>query len=182
MAILLMRHTRPVLGQDVCYGALDIELANTFASDAETAVATLPTVQRIVASPLQRARRLAENIASRRQLSVHIDERVREMDFGQWEGQPWSALPRDELDAWAADFLDAKPHGGECVRAFRDRCLNAMNDYKKHDGTTLIVCHAGVVRAVFATGNTADDFKTSIGYGETIAWPDAATRNTSADE
>lgn len=111
-----MRHTRPVLGTDFCYGSLDIAVADSFEADAETAMATLPAFEHIVSSPLSRARQLAERIAERRQLALSVDPRVREMDFAAWEGRPWSAIPRAELDAWAADFLDARPHGGESVR------------------------------------------------------------------
>lgn len=165
-----MRHTRPVLGTDVCYGSLDIAVADSFEADAEAAMATLPSFERIVSSPLRRARQLAERIAKRRQLVLSVDPRVSEMDFAAWEGRPWSAIPRGELDAWAADFLDARPHGGESVRMLARRCREAVEDYADRAGDTLVVCHAGVVRAVFARGDDADDFKTSIGYGETLLW------------
>ncbi|MEM8547654.1 MAG: histidine phosphatase family protein, partial [Pseudomonadota bacterium] len=95
---------------------------------------------------------------------------VREMDFGRWEGQLWSAVPRAELDAWAADFLDGSPHGGESVRGLRERSLKAARRYAKQPGTTLIVCHAGVVRALFAASDRSEDFSTHIGYGETLLW------------
>ena len=165
-----MRHTRPVLGKDVCYGSLDIAVADSFEADADAAMATLPAFERIVSSPLRRARQLAERIAQRRQLVLSVDPRVSEMDFAAWEGRPWSAIPRAELEAWAADFLDARPHGGESVRMLRRRCREAVEDYAGRAGDTLVVCHAGVVRAVFARGCDADDFKTSIGYGETLLW------------
>ena len=165
-----MRHTRPVLGRDVCYGSLDIAVADSFEVDAEAAMATLPAFERIVSSPLRRARLLAERIAERHGLDLAVDPRVSEMDFAAWEGRPWSEIPREELDAWAADFLDATPHGGESVRIFMRRCREAVDDYSGHAGDTLVVCHAGVVRAVFARGSDADDFKTSIDYGELLVW------------
>ncbi len=165
-----MRHTRPVLGSDYCYGSLDIAVAESFEADAEAAIANLPAFERIVSSPLRRARQLAEQIAKRRQLVLSVDPRVSEMDFAAWEGRPWSAIPREALDAWAADFLDARPHGGESVRMFARRCREAINDYADRKGDTLVVCHAGVVRAMFARGDDTDDFKTSIGYGELVVW------------
>ncbi|MEM9058023.1 MAG: histidine phosphatase family protein, partial [Pseudomonadota bacterium] len=110
MAVILMRHTRPALGSDVCYGSLDIELADTFEADAAAAIAALPQVDRVVSSPLHRARRLAERIAGERGVPLTVEPRVSEMDFGAWEGQPWADIPRTEIDAWALDFLDARPH------------------------------------------------------------------------
>ncbi|MEL7537749.1 MAG: histidine phosphatase family protein [Pseudomonadota bacterium] len=167
-----MRHTRPVLGKGYCYGSTDIALAQSFEKDAERAIARLPIVERIVSSPLTRAHMLAERIASQRNLALVVEPRVTEFDFGAWEGRLWSEIPRHELDAWAADFLDARPHGGESVRGFRSRCLAALRDYAEHPGDTLVVCHAGVVRAAFARGADSRDFATPIGYGECMRWPE----------
>lgn len=166
-----MRHTRPVLSKAYCYGSLDIALADSFDADAAAAMTKLPTIDRIVSSPLSRARRLADRIGAERQLAVTVDARVREMDFAAWEGRLWANIPRQELDAWAADFLDARPHGGERVRDFRDRCLAAMHELATQPGDTLVVCHAGVVRAVFANGAESKDFATAIDYGQTLRWP-----------
>ncbi|MEM1263818.1 MAG: histidine phosphatase family protein [Pseudomonadota bacterium] len=166
-----MRHTRPVLGKDYCYGSTDVAIADSFATDATAAIAALPAVERIVSSPLTRARILAERIGLERQLVVTIDHRVAEMDFAAWEGRRWADIPRTELDAWAADFLDARPHGGERVRDFRRRCLAAVTELAKNPGDSLVVCHAGVVRAVFADGPDSQDFATSIDYGEIVRWP-----------
>ncbi|HBF90413.1 MAG TPA: phosphoglycerate mutase, partial [Hyphomonas atlantica] len=49
-------------------------------------------------------------------------------DFGRWEMQPWGDLPRHELDAWANDFLDARPHGGESVAELTARTRAAISD------------------------------------------------------
>ena len=171
MALVLLRHTRPVLDKAYCYGHLDIDLADSFDADAARATAKLPPFERIVSSPLKRAYQLAERIAEQRGLLICIDARVSEMNFGAWEGRQWSAIPRAELDAWASDFLNARPHGGETVRSFRRRCKVALDDYALCSGDTLVVCHAGVVRAVCARGDESQDFSTSIGYGEALRWP-----------
>ncbi|MEL7022594.1 MAG: histidine phosphatase family protein [Pseudomonadota bacterium] len=170
MAVILMRHTRPVLDKTYCYGSLDVALADSFETDADNALVNVPRVDQIVSSPLTRARALAERIAATRNLGVHIDPRLSEMNFADWEGRLWSEIPREALDVWAADFLDARPHGGESVRTFQQRCLAAVTEWASHEGDTLIVCHAGVVRAVCARGTEAGDFDRSIGYGETVQW------------
>ncbi|MEM1434645.1 MAG: histidine phosphatase family protein [Pseudomonadota bacterium] len=173
MALILMRHTRPVLDSTICYGRLDIPLADTFESELQDALSTLPPFDQIVSSPLQRAKLLAERIADSRNVRLHLDERIAEMDFGAWEGVAWSQIPRQELDAWAADFLDANIHGGESVRMFHRRCSAAAREYARAAGDTLVVCHAGVVRAVFANGNRAEDFSKSIDYGHWLYWSES---------
>ena len=65
-----------------------------------------------MSSPLGRCRALAELIGSAFHLQPAYDRRLQEMDFGAWEGRDWNDIPRTELDAWAADFLHARPHGG----------------------------------------------------------------------
>ena len=87
------------------------------------------------------------------------------MDFGSWEGREWSNIPKAELDAWADDFMHARPHGGESVAMLRKRVLAAVEDYKRHDGTQVLVCHAGVIKAVFAGGDDPGDYNFSPAYG-----------------
>jgi alpha-ribazole phosphatase len=174
-----MRHTRPVLSSDYCYGSLDIDVASSFESDARAALRQLTDVTRIVSSPLIRARRLAEWIAERRGMPVSFDPRITEMDFASWEGRRWSDIPRSEIDVWAADFMDGRPHGGESVRMLRARCVAALEEYSALAGDTLVVCHSGVVRAVCANGGNASDFATSIGFGETLHWPGSGKGSSS---
>lgn len=109
--MMLLRHTQPDVAAGICYGRSDLDLAPCFADTARGIIDTLPDVSRIVSSPLTRCLRLAQFVAQARALPLHIDPRLSEMDFGTWEGQPWDAIPRDQLDAWARDILHARPHG-----------------------------------------------------------------------
>jgi alpha-ribazole phosphatase len=144
MAVILLRHTRPDAPDGLCYGRMDLRPAPDFAASAAQIAETLPLVRRIITSPLQRCAMLANAIATARDLPLVTDARLREMDFGTWEGQHWSDLPRDELDAWAADLLHARPHGGESVAGLRDRALAALRDHAAPD--TLVVTHHGVIK------------------------------------
>jgi alpha-ribazole phosphatase len=85
---------------------------------------------------------LARAIAGPR--PVTIDARLQEMDFGAWEGQLWSALPRADLDRWAADVAGFRPPGGECFHDVLARLRDALNILR---APHLIVTHAGVIRA-----------------------------------
>ena len=115
MSLILLRHTRPDVAEGVCYGRTDLLPAEDFVTVASAVIAGLPDVSRVVTSPLVRCARLAERIAAARDLDPETDPRIVEMDFGSWERTPWDAIPRDELNAWAADFHGARPHGGESV-------------------------------------------------------------------
>ncbi|MGB3457594.1 MAG: alpha-ribazole phosphatase [Litorimonas sp.] len=165
MALTLLRHTTPDVAPGTCYGRTDLALADSFPAEAEAVLAALPGVDRIVSSPLRRCRRLAEHIADARALSVGIDPRLVEMDFGAWEGLAWSDIPRDELDAWAADFLHARPHGGESVAELRARVRDALDYWTRPAGRTLLVTHAGVVKAALARGERSEDYGASLDFG-----------------
>ena len=171
MAVILLRHTRPAVAEGICYGRTDLDLAPCFDGHAARLAASLPPVAAVVTSPLTRCRRLAEVIAAARGLHPVPDPRLIEMDFGLWEGRPWDALPRAELDAWAADLLHARPHGGETVAELAARTRAALADLAARPGPVLAVTHAGVIKAARAARDGPAAWHGTLDFG---AW-EAAT-------
>ena len=171
MPVILVRHTRPAVPEGVCYGVTDLHLAPTFDDEAAAVLAALPPAERLVSSPLRRCRRLAERIGDARGIAPVFDERLREFDFGTWEGVPWDAIPRSELDAWAADFFHARPHGGECVRMLHERVGAAIADYRRSGASHVVVTHAGVIKAALARTGHPDGWKAVVGFGASIRLP-----------
>lgn len=179
MALILVRHTRPDVVEGLCYGRLDVALADTFGEEAAAVLAALPTVSRIVSSPLKRCRKLANHIAAARDLPVEIDERLMEMDFGAWEGGLWSAVKPSEYETWANDFLHARPHGGESVAMLRNRVTAAVADWSARDESIAIVTHAGVIKAACtAEGDEPWGLDPPVKFGGIIVLPDAAEQET----
>ena len=172
MAILMLRHTQPDVAPGTCYGQTDLDLADSFEHDLAAVLDTLPAFETIVTSPLKRCRRLAERIAMERGFDVRADSRLQEMDFGYWEAQSWNKIARAELDQWAADFAHARPHGGESVSDLKARVDAAMSDIRSTRATTLVVTHAGVIRAALAPRLDVHQFQQQIGFGELIRLPD----------
>ncbi len=172
MGIILVRHTTPKVAAGICYGQTDLHVADSFAAEAAIVLKNLPEADAIIASPLMRCQVLANHIASARKLDVKTDPRIQEMDFGRWEGQRWSDIPKAEMDAWAADFLNARPHGGESVAMLRDRTVDAVSTYQACEGTYLLITHAGVIKAAISDGDKADDFSTHVDFGGIVNLPD----------
>jgi alpha-ribazole phosphatase len=168
MALTLLRHTTPDVVPGTCYGRTDLDVADSFPEEAKAVLSKLPKVDRIVSSPLQRCRRLADYVGQSLGLSVEVEPRLTEMDFGSWEGTLWSDIPRDGLDAWAADFLHAKPHGGESVAELSERVRATLSDWFDPSQRTLLVVHSGVVKAALAEGGTSEDYNTTIDFGRTV--------------
>ena len=169
--LILVRHTRPLVPDGVCYGATDLDLAPTFEEEAARVIAALPPAERLVTSPLRRCRRLAERIGTARSLAPAVDERLREMDFGRWEGVPWRAVPRAELEAWNADLLHARPHGGESVHMLCERARAAIADYRRAGLSHVVVTHAGVIRAARAENGDPDAWTGNVGFGGRVTLP-----------
>jgi alpha-ribazole phosphatase len=165
MGVTLVRHTKPDVAPGVCYGRTDLDVAASFPREAALVAAALPRFATIVTSPLKRCVTLADYLGQRAGLAPIKDPRLREMDFGAWEGLAWSDIPRTELDDWAADFLHARPHGGETVAMLRSRTLEAVCEWMDGRGDTLIVTHSGVIRSALSTGDGADDFAANINFG-----------------
>ena len=164
MGVILLRHTRPAGADGLCYGRTDLPLAPCFGENAARLARDVPPVARVVTSPLQRCARLARHIATARGLPLCIDADLSEMDFGQWEGQPWDAIPRAGLDAWAADLLGARPHGGESVAMLRDRALRALARHAAPG--TLIVTHHGVIKTARSLTMGQAGWDSSLGFGD----------------
>lgn len=166
MGLILLRHTRPAVAEGLCYGRTDLPLDEAaFAARLPILTASLPRIDRIRTSPLSRCRRLAEAIGAVHDLTPEVDPRLIEMDFGRWETRSWSTLPRAELDAWAGDFDNARPHGGETVAELARRVDAALREAPS-PGTTLWVTHAGIVRAACALCSLHAGWDTSLPFGE----------------
>ena len=129
-------------------GALDLPGDSALTRLAAQALNTaLPSNVDVRVSPLLRCQQLAEALqALRSELSFRTDARLREMDFGQWEGVPWSDIPRAAVDAWTADFAEHRFGGKESANDVLVRVASAW-DARPGSGTTLWITHAGVAQA-----------------------------------
>ncbi len=171
MPLTLIRHTQPDIEKGICYGQSDIDVAASFEEEAAVVARQIEAPFKLVSSNLLRCRKLANYLADTFRIDATIDARLTEMDFGKWEGIPWSNIARSELDAWAADFLNARPHGGESVYQMRTRVIQALTDYSGSPRHTVIITHAGVIKTALAKGDTSQDFQSQIAFGECVSIP-----------
>jgi len=115
-----------------------------------------PAWVQIISSPLQRCRQFAAQLAERRGISVSLDERLKEVGFGCWEGQSPDQIRQRDAEAYAAFYRDPvnhRPDGAEPWDQFVGRVSAALiditTDYSGQQ--VLVVVHAGVIRALVAT-------------------------------
>lgn len=157
MRLWLVRHPRPGIAEGICYGSSDLP-ADAGATERQAAelAELLPGHIPVFCSPLQRCTALARALqALRPDLVCRTDQRLRELDFGSWEGRRWSEIGRQEVDAWMADFADHRVGGGESVQCLLDRVGSAVRAtlaHCRHRDTrhAVWISHAGVIRAAVA--------------------------------
>ncbi len=115
--LLLTRHGMTTAGGGTMLGGqLDVELSNDGRTEAAALERRLAGVRvdRIISSPMLRALETAQIVAAGR--PVEVEERLREMDYGRWEG-----LLSAEIDArdpelrarWEHDPAATRTPGGE---------------------------------------------------------------------
>jgi alpha-ribazole phosphatase len=146
----LVRHPQPEVAPGLCYGASDVAIdeADLARVHAHLSKAGLPGMLPVHASPLRRCARLATRLQPH---SLHVDARLAEMDFGSWELRAWDAIPRSEVDAWAADLLHYRPGGAECVLDVARRVAAFIEDLRQSGhAQALLICHAGTIRLLSA--------------------------------
>lgn len=171
--LYLIRHTRPDIAPGICYGQLDIGLADSFAGEAQDILHYLPRVDLILTSPLQRTRMLAEQLSQAQHCALRADEHLMEKHFGIWEGRPWDDLPRNEIDAWANDVLGYAPRDGESALQLIQRTQQLLHDIARLPHRHIaLVAHGGSIRALLALTAgipLADTLDWQIDYGAVIA-------------
>ena len=96
----------------------------------------------VITSPLRRCADVGRWLA-RWGWQHRLDARLLELDFGEWDGCGWAAIPLAQIDAWCADFAQHRPGGGEPVAALLERCAAFVKDAPG----ACIVGHAGWISA-----------------------------------
>jgi broad specificity phosphatase PhoE len=122
-------------------GSIDSPLTDAGRAQAEHTASffTDVTCDWLVTSPQQRAYDTAAIIATRHNLSVRIDERLREHAKGDLEDTPHVAV---KSHAWR------NVPGAESMASLHERTLQALRELSSRAGTGIVVAHAGVARAI----------------------------------
>ncbi|UFN46989.1 histidine phosphatase family protein [Roseomonas sp. OT10] len=149
MRLLLVRHLPAEIAPGLCYGRLDLPPGPVEAAEALAgclAAAWNGGPARVWTSPARRCATLAGTVAQRLRAVPEPDPRLLELDFGRWEGLSWDAIPRDGLDAWAADPAGFAPPGGESGAALLARVAAFVADRRREGASGVVVTHGGPLR------------------------------------
>jgi alpha-ribazole phosphatase len=159
------RHPRATGAEGRCIGRTDLSVDRRRAKRLARRIQAfahrhgLPKL--VVTSPLRRCRDVGRWLA-RWGWRHRIDPALAELDFGRWDGAPWSSVTVQEIDGWCADFASSAPGGGEPVAAL----LARVRAFEPAEARVLVT-HGGWLSAARWSSDRGDALPTS----ET--WPPA---------
>ena len=144
------------------------------ASAASTVIAQLgkegrwkhiPPVSAVVSSPMNRTRETAEIIAAPLGLAVGLNENLREIGFGDWDGmtnEEVASQSPNELLAWQGSYTVSPPNG-ESLEVFDVRINRARQQIvAEYSGKTVVaVAHVMPIRGFI---------KWALDAGESAYW------------
>ncbi len=146
---ILLRHGESVANaQRWLAGSRDTPLTakgRAQAQEAGAALATTP-LARALSSTLSRARRTAELALAGREVPLSAHPELCERELGAWAGRPIARV-RAEAGPWIWSW-DRPAPGGESCGHVAARTLGLLRGVPEIDGTTLVVCHGGVIRSL----------------------------------
>jgi len=157
--ISFVRHGETPLNRDGrLQGRVDLELSDKGLDQAARAAARFADskVSRIYTSPLRRAQQTAAAIAEVCGAEVEIDERLIELDYGDWDGRALSELRTTRESGWLSDPTFAPP-GGESLVAVMARVASFCGYRLVADDRIVAVSHVSPIKSAVAWALGVDE-------------------------
>lgn len=149
----LIRHGEPVGGRRYRGNGTDDPLSTAGWGQMSEALGEAAPWQQVITSPMARCRLFAVELAGRCRLPLVVDPGLIEVGMGAWEGRLHRDVAERDPEQYAAFYRDPvgrRPAGAEPLEHLLARVADA---YERHLAAypgrhLLVVCHAGVMRAL----------------------------------
>jgi alpha-ribazole phosphatase len=171
MEVYLIRHTTPNISKEICYGQTDIGINETlFQQELQLIQSKLPNdIEQFYTSPLQRCKILAEKLNP----DFILDERLKELNFGDWENKGWNEIEQNGLNKWMQDFVNIKTPNGENYIDLNNRTQSFISEILKLNLQKIaIVTHAGNIRSFLSLVLSLpleNSFRINLNYGSVVS-------------
>ena len=176
--LILVRHGRTGPNASGRFlGRLDAPLDEVGEAQARAVadVVARGRVAAIVTSPLVRARRTADAVAERTGVSVSVDDRWVELDYGTLDGTPLADLPPAVWQQWRSD-PGFRPGGGESLSGVAERvvpaCEELLAEAAADDRDVVVVTHVSPLKVALCWSLGVDP---GVGWRTFVA-PGSVTR------
>lgn len=172
MDIYLIRHTSVDVPAGYIYGYTDVPLKASFEEEAFKVRDNLTglTFDKVWTSPLTRCVRLANYCGY---TNAEQEERIKEINFGDWEMKSWEELETDtRVKPWFADWINTSTPNGESFIEQYNRVSEFLDEVReKKMELVCLFAHGGVLTCacVYAGKYPIEEaFKNIPSYGEII--------------
>ena len=145
MRVTMIRHTSVAVPKGTCYGWRDVPVADTFEQEAAVTRAKLEGMvfDQVYSSPLTRATKLAAYCGFP---SPVLDDRLKEMNMGDWEMQRYDDIKDPYIDEWYKDYLHLPTPNGESFPDQVARVSSFLDELKSQPYRRVAVfAHGGVL-------------------------------------
>ncbi|HEX2191972.1 MAG TPA: histidine phosphatase family protein [Acidimicrobiales bacterium] len=145
--LILARHGEtPANAGRLMVGKIDPPLTDRGRRQAEAVAASLPAGAVVLSSPLRRARDTAGAYGQ-----PEVDDRWREVDYGELDGRPAAETWLPLWEEWQADPEYAPP-GGESLASVGRRVREACEELYERAaaGDVVVFTHVGPIKAAVA--------------------------------
>ena len=152
MKLFFLRHTSLNVDIDVFYGQTDLDVSDRFEEEVKLIQKKIKNFNidtnsiKVYTSPLRRCIKLTNKLTE----NYIVDERIKEMNLGDWEMKKMSSISKKEKLDWENNLLSFKIPNGESNNEFLKRLKSFLEDILKFNEDALIVCHAGSINGMLS--------------------------------
>ena len=152
MKLFFLRHTSLNVEIDVFYGQTDLDVSDRFEEEVKLIKKKIKNFNidtnyiKVYSSPLKRCIKLTNKLTK----NYIVDERIKEMNLGDWEMKKMSSISKKEKLDWENNLLSFKIPNGESNNEFLKRLKSFLEDIFKVNEDALIVCHAGSINGMLS--------------------------------
>lgn len=148
MRVFAIRHTSVAVEPGICYGQSNVAVSYSFQKEKVKTSEQIQNIQfdKVYSSPLHRCKILAENLFEKEH--IIYDDRLKELNFGDWELKTWDAIYSDPKGKiWMDNYPTLPTLNGESYPEMVKRVTEFLQEIKCSQFENIaIVAHAGVIR------------------------------------
>lgn len=169
--IVWVRHTSTNVIPGTCYGQTDVPLKDSFEEEALRCKEKLKNYlfEKAYTSPLSRCTRLATFCGYEEAV---FDERLMEMNLGDWEMQRFDEIKDPYISQWFDDYLHLPTPNGESFEMQYKRISSFIEEILQREEKEIVVfSHGGsiVCAQIYAGMATFEDgFSKQPSYGDIV--------------
>ena len=140
---------------DIFYGQSDIDVSKNFKNEVSLIKKKMNELEiddsklLVFSSPLRRCVKLSEQLFNK----FKTDERLKELNFGDWENKKISQITQEEIEKWKKDIMNFQIPNGETNRMFFERLKSFCDEIFRSDNDFFIVAHAGSINCIISRIN-----------------------------